>query len=50
MIYLFPVYLVASLIDPIESRPHFMKGSKAITGLNGHLPLCDIGSKCWQMS
>ncbi len=35
-----------SLTGPIKSKPHFMKGSNAISSLNGLLPLCHMGSKC----
>ncbi len=31
------------LIGPIKSKPHFIKGSNAITDLNGPLPLHHIG-------
>jgi hypothetical protein len=31
------------LIGPIKSKPHFIKGSNAITNLNGPLPLHHIG-------
>jgi hypothetical protein len=44
------VYLVANLISTMKFKPHSIKGSKAITSLNGVLPLHHIGPSHWQMS
>jgi hypothetical protein len=38
------------LIAPIKSKLHFTKGSNAITGLSGPLPLHHIRSNHWHMS
>jgi hypothetical protein len=50
IIYWLPIYQDTSLISPMKSIPHFMKGSKARINLNGFLPFCHIGPKCWHTS
>jgi hypothetical protein len=39
--------LVLGWIGPIKCKPHFIKGSYAIIGLNGPLPLRHIGYSHW---
>ncbi len=34
------------LVGPIKSKPHFIKSSNAIIGLNGPLPLHHISFNC----